>query len=860
VFFIFLALFAVCAGLVFVISVFGVQGESFEEALEKQKKNQSKEKEKKKQPTEKKKKVKKGKDAKNNNIQDSVDENLLVDPSGHVVEPVFVEPVAAPAPLKKEEVKLKKESKKKDDKKPDPVQPVQEESAVVEVAPKVQRSAPRPAQEQLAVQETVAVQKQAAAVAATPVIETKPTVTAVETKPAAAKEGKSTERKKIEIIEVDIEPKVEETEEKKKKKAPKEKLKKSTKSQCDEIMDIIRKSPLSDTEAQGIVDILLLKQTGKEENADDWIEPGKENEAKKMARQIAELRVELEEETGKASNLEKKMVTLRREVNESKGVLAQHKREHDEIVNKKTQEITGLNSRLQQVMGQLNNSVTLQRQLETNQSHYQATINNLQTQLSQVSNSAAPDPKLLTELEQLKNTRNELTTSQHNLQQKLNQKCAELDTLTAANQQLQMELAAGKQQHEVQLQAVAADKEQLRTQLEHQQMNGSNQQQQNEEQLEAAVNCRLAEAKQQHEAQLAAAIAENETTVQQLREQLAKQQADGSKQLTDSQSQMETAKHQLESQLEAVTSAKQQVQKELTLLKEKLSEKEVENTRLAEDNERLSEQVASSVERPATEGEEATKLNGHQEVDQHKLEEVNSTEKMWDEKYSKLSSQLQDTEERYKQLDTELQSTRSEVTRLKGKNDESVKQLAEQERKCVEAFARLFPGLDNTKADLPHLEEQARTFIQDLEKSCQLVTQSEDLSEEIAKLEAQNSNYKTVLAQTEDMLTNLESSVKSAEGEWKKKLETVESGCKQYKESLDQLTVTNQQLQSQIDKLNSKIKDLEEVKSELQSEKSSKDILAKKCAELQQLVAAGQQHINNHTNSEAVPNGTSDEA
>ena len=36
-------------------------------------------------------------------------------------------------------------------------------------------------------------------------------------------------------------------------------------------------------------------------------------------------------------------------MNESKGVLAQHKREHDEIVNKKTQEITGLNSRLQQV-------------------------------------------------------------------------------------------------------------------------------------------------------------------------------------------------------------------------------------------------------------------------------------------------------------------------------------------------------------------------------------------------------------------------------------------------------------------------------------------------------------------------------
>jgi len=840
VFFIFLALFAVCAGLVFVISVFGVQGESFEEALEKQKKNQSKEKEKKKPTTEKKKKIKKGKDAKNNNIQDSVDENLLVDPSGHVVEPVFVEPVAAPTPPKKEVKREKKKEDKKADLKEQRQIPVEEPIINEEVAKVQCTTSPVHLEQMTAPVQEANVQKSAALSQEVPAtIEPKPTV----------KEAKP-EKKKIEIIEVDNDTKVEEADEKKKKKAPKDKSKKSNKSQCDEIMDIIRKSPLSDMEAQGIVDILLLKQTGKEENSDDWIEPGKENEAKKMARQIAELRVELEEESSKSANLEKKMVALRKEVNESKSVLAGNRRDHDDIVNKKTQEISSLNSRLQQVMGQLNQSVTLQRQLETNQSHYQATINNLQTQLSQVSNSAAADPKLMTEFEQLKNSRNELTASQHALQQKFSQKCAEVETLTAAKQQLEIEMAA-----------VQADKNTAVQELHNQREQVMASKQNDAGQLEAVLGMKqqlegqLTEAKNK----LAVVTEEKQQEIDQLMKRVTAEKAQLEMKVQDGNKQQDTQLEQLESQLSAVTSAKQQVQKELNLLKDKMVEKENENSRLIEDNERLSEQVASSVERPAAEGEEATKMNGHQETE-HQLEEVKTTERMWDEKYTKLQSQFQDSEERYRTLSSELQSTNQEVSKLREKNDASLKQLADYQQNCVEAFSRLFPGLDKSESTLSHLEKQAKSFIQDMEKNCQAVGQSEDLTEEVAKLEAQNSNYKTVLAQTENMLTNLESSVKSAEGEWKKKLETTESGCKKFKEALDQSTATNAELQNQIDALNNKIKDLECVKNELESEKSSKDVLAKKCAELQQMVAAGQQHINNHTNNDVVSNGTSSEA
>merc|ERR1719186_2334908 len=58
------------------------------------------------------------------------------------------------------------------------------------------------------------------------------------------------------------------------------------------------------------------------------------------------------------------------------------------------------------------------------------------------------------------------------------------------------------------------------------------------------------------------------------------------------------------------------VEAELTNIKQKLAEKDKETSRLMEENERLSEQLASSVERPAADGEEAgnADMNCHGEA------------------------------------------------------------------------------------------------------------------------------------------------------------------------------------------------------------------------------------------------------
>ena len=79
------------------------------------------------------------------------------------------------------------------------------------------------------------------------------------------------------------------------------------------------------------------------------------------------------------------------------------------------------------------------------------------------------------------------------------------------------------------------------------------------------------------------------------------------------------------------------VEAELTTIKQKLSEKEKETSRLLEENERLSEQLASSVERPAADGEEAgnVDMNGHGEA-AHDAPAQKEVDEDWRDKFEVL--------------------------------------------------------------------------------------------------------------------------------------------------------------------------------------------------------------------------------
>jgi len=833
---VFLAVFAGCGAVVFVISVFGTQTETFEEALEKQRnaKEKSKEKKKvdKKSAPEKKKKQKKGKEAKNNNIQELVEESVLVDPAGQVVEPVYIEPVkeqvSEPAPVKQTEykenvepTKPKKEVKKKEEK----------------VVEKVEVVVPEPVVEEVAVEscaevvDTAVEVDNAEAEVVEAVVDSPPEPVVVVEQPVE----KPAEKKKMVIQEVaEI---VEEPVDEKKSKKKNNKTKK--KSHYEEVLETVRRITLSDTEAQGIVDVVLMKQTGHKDDGDgeDWVEPGKQSDAQKKSRHLAELTEQLEEEKSKSSGLEKKMLTLRKEMNDSRGQLNVVKRELEEMNTKKTQETGRLNTTIQQLKGDLNTSKTYNIQME---SKYQTEIRTIKEQLERATQApAASDGHLVTENEQLKAANAELTSTNSSLHQKFTQKCFEVDSITASlataneeKQNLTSQLAQAQEDKQA-----AEEKQTLTTQLSQ----AVEEKQSLSTQLSQAV-----EEKQSLATQLSQAIEAQNRLSEELKQALDKEvvvrsEADGNSQ------EAVVAAQELETQLSGAKAVQQQLQSDLTSVKDKLSEKEKENARLMEENERLSEQVASSVERPAAEGEEA--VNGHTEVEIQKEVVAVSTDEDWQQKFEKLAIQLEERSQQCNSQELELTESKQQINNLKTKNDELSSEFEEYKKECMLMLGNVLPAHCTEQQDFPSIQSNTKKFIQDLESAAADTSKIDALNEENQKLEAQGATYKTVLAETENILNTLQASVEGAELEWKKKLEASQSECAEIKSKVSELQSSNQQLLD-------KIMDQECISNELEIERIASDGLSRKCSELQQLIAIGEKALQlAHSQDSSMTNG-----
>merc|ERR1719370_1177560 len=97
---------------------------------------------------------------------------------------------------------------------------------------------------------------------------------------------------------------------------------------------------------------------------------------------------------------------------------------------------------------------------------------------------------------------------------------------------------------------------------------------------------------------------------------------------------------------------------DLVLVQKKLAQVEAENVKLTEENERLSEQVASSVERPAADGEEAEKSNGHvaeEQANGTKDEDLAAAVEEWREKCDRLHLESEKMLAKQKVVQAELE-------------------------------------------------------------------------------------------------------------------------------------------------------------------------------------------------------------
>jgi len=760
--------FAVCAGVVFLISIFGAKEETFEEALAKQRKANEKEKNKgkdKKKDVDKKVKnwrnKKKGdKEEKLDNMDDGEEEALVIVPAVET----SPEPTPQPTPEPKQAKKEKKKEKKKIE-----IQEVEEIVAVEEVV------------EASVVAEEVPVVEKVELTAASPVAAIEEEIEQV-TEPVKVAKPSPTKQKA-----------------KKEKNVPTEAAPGNPK----DLLAIVKKTAFNDVEAQKLIDVLLTKQSGDPLNtSEEWIEKGKPTESQKLRQELNETIQALEEERMKGKSFSDKMTNLRRELNEEKSAKANHNRIIEELTAARAQDVNNINNKLQQLInensllkGQLSQEVSHRRNIELSQTHYQATIDQQQQQLEMARAAAATasanDPHVLSELEQLRtlrdkyeNTLAELSNNNSNLKSQLTQQTEEVGSV---KQQL------------------------VSTEEKVSQLSNTN------ASLEAALVAKS------EEAQKAAVELANLKIVNEAAQTAAAIPAD----------------------LEA----------ELSSTKQKLTEKEKETARLLEENERLSEQLASSVERPAADGEEAGngEMNGHGEAAQ----DVNTQKQVdedWRDKFEVLHMEHEKMLAKQKMLqiefETEVNKYQGELEGIKSKNNDLNLSLSEAKKASSALLVRLFPTIP-PNMELDRLEVLAKEALKDLQAEAEksVAATVVDNTEEVEKLENQVAHYKTVLAQTESMLNSLQASVESAETEWRLKLEVANKELSEVKiqnsslaakasalEATSALAKQAEEMQVQLADLQQKLSGEEEEKSDLakinQELKQSSEMMSKEVERL----------------------------
>jgi len=737
--------FAVCAGVVFLISIFGAKEETFEEALAKQRKANEKEKNKgkdKKKDADKKVKnwrnKKKGdKEEKLDNMDDGEEEALVIVPA--------VETSPEPTPQPTPEPKQAKKEKKKD-KKRIPIEEVEEIVSVQEVV------------EASVVPEEVAVVEKVELIAASPVAAIEEEIEQVVEPVKVAKPSPTKQKaKKEKNVPADANPK--------------------------DLLSIVKKTAFNDVEAQKLIDVLLTKQSGDPLNtSEEWIEKGKPTESQKLRQELNETIQALEDERMKGKSFSDKMTCLRRELNEEKSAKANHNRIIEELTAARAQDVNNINNKLQQLInensllkGQLSQEVSHRRNIELSQTHYQATIDSLNQQLEMARAAAATasanDPHVLSELEQLRtlrdkyeNTLAELSNNNSNLKSQLTQQTEEVGSI----------------------------KQQL----------GSS-----EEKVSQLSNTN---------ASLEAALVAKSDEAQKANVELANLK------IVNDKAQTAAA---IPAEMEA----------ELNSTKQKLVEKEKETARLLEENERLSEQLASSVERPAADGEEAGngEMNGHGEP-AHDAPAQKEVEEDWRDKFEVLHMEHEKMLAKQKMLqiefETEVSKYQGELEGIKSKNNDLNTSLSEAKNASTALLVRLFPAIP-PNVELEKVEELAKEALKDLqvEAAKSAAPTVVDNSEEVEKLESQVGHYKTVLAQTESMLNSLQASVESAETEWRLKLEVANKELNEVKmqnsslaakasamEASSAIAKQAEEMQVQLAELQQKLTGEEEEKADLE--------------------------------------------
>jgi len=631
---------------------------------------------------------------------------------------------------------------------------------------------------------------------------------------------------------------------KQKSNKPKDELILQPKNSLDDLLQLVMKTPLDDLEIQNVIDLLLTRQTGSSgSNYHDWTDAGKEkNETKILQGQLAEKDALLAEESAKVKSITDKMAALRVDLNGARNTTVQSQRYVNELEAQRKQ----LEARLHAEMeGHQRFTATLQGQIQyhaTRAQGLQVSLDNVQQQ------QATIDPNVLAELEASRNVQMTLESEKMALESECGSLHSRLNSKAEECQQLQQNFNQKNSELEDAMTNLSKASENYATL----------------EQKNSSESGHFEELKRVNH-DLEAQVNELTSTCVKQKDELSRLANDesGSEELKRANQDLETKVNELntvctnqknelsrltgqESDSEELKKANQDLEAKVNELTSNCLKQKTELARLADENERISDQLASMAERPAAEGQEANGQESFNGNGNHHApsDEIKNTEQEnpWQQKYLAIS---QEHEQILKEKDVILQKMhtvesdyKSQVSKLE--SDLEDQRAKNNDTKALEAavvdaeasqkdfLQRLFPSVTASEAKEKHSDwleafavEVNKWKDDTASKASALATEaateaSNSASEDkLQKLDGQVEHYKAVLAETENMLNQLQASVELEESGWKLQFSKKEAQLEKLQRQLEAVETKNTAMEASLNSLNS-VEEMETKLHELQ--------------------------------------------
>ncbi|XP_040574946.1 uncharacterized protein [Lepeophtheirus salmonis] len=553
-----------------------------------------------------------------------------------------------------------------------------------------------------------------------------------------------------------------------------------------EILCMVKKTSMDEGECQHMIDVLLNKQVGQTSTAGAWVQNSNSSSSfsasssssssatsvKSLQKQLQEKESELTEWNSRVKSISDKLVQLRQELNSATIVANNSTRLMDEMRSKHEKEMSALQLSHQQSLDNRVKECTLIQSRLTTQL---AKTQELENQLSQIAPTQQPttlDASLNQEVEELKLAKSELESRITQLTSQVNQfKETEnkLEEKLSTNQKISEEVSNS----------------------------------QNDKINELKSYIVSLEASSQASDESSNVIAKLTKTVQEL---------------SNSKKDMELKTSETQLSLDSLIIS--------------IKDKESEVARLIEENDRLSEQLASAVERPKAEGQEDNcDVNSVQEeinsgrswenMYESVLNEKENMVKAHESVISAMKTEIDSIKTQANGFAEELEAQRNKNNELREKNWKAMEAVKTAEEKLLAKSKHDIQATNAVSQAQEKLIDEQKQFLSRLLPTAEIPTSDygtwmsffekefnktldnyrltvNESASTISKLEKQVSDYKSIITDTENMLHQLESSVESEEKNWEHRMRIKEIELDEVKQDKNRLSEKNSALDESI--------------------------------------------------------------